>query len=501
MRTNIFAVLFRKGFLLCAVLLLVLSTGCGSSSNKKPETSSYSSLNPFSKDSDEGKACAEVVKILLDQKFHYKNDEAISLAHRALLMIYNNPWPLIELDAKFGQYDKYSLQDGLRSSFILYTSQYNTRLSYEHADEIAAAFADMNELTKYTVSVAGEKINRDKEGEYHVINLHIEYPDVEKINQRALETLNAALDAKFPRTDKTSTDPASVISSTSDKKPFEKLKTLLSLYRDKITRDNRKAQLMEIENLTYESYMKVLKDTAHVPYKIYDGKVTMMRKETKDGIPAYVFYDKDHSLLTLNINIWHELDKDLIYHYARYRETVVSFAKVGSFKGIAYGKHFSIAPYEVTVEKKYGKWNVGQYWSKLIENPQFGTNERTADSNVAYLEITVGLIFDNSMDKDINWKYSIKPTYGIIKDLYLFKDGGGYESMPFYLEVPKNTKKKFHLHFVTDPYPFDDDKIFETGYADRYCKESEMADGILMLSVEDRESSFELPLKVVSAKS
>lgn len=477
--------------------ILILTMGCSSDKGKKEETSSYSKLNPFSKDADEGKACADVVKILLDQKFHYKNDEAIRLAHNALLMIHANPWPLSELDEKFGQYDKYSLQDGLRSSFIYYTSIYNTRLSYEHADEIAAAFADMNELTKYTVSVAGEKINRDKEGEYHVINLHIEYPDVEKINQRALETLNAALDAKFPRTDKAFIDPASVISSTSDKKPFEKLNALLRLYM----RDNRKAQFMEIENLTYESYMKVLKDTAHVPYKIYDGKVTMMCKETKDGIPAYVFYDKDHSLLALNINIWHELDKDLIYHYARYRETVVSFAKVGSFKGIAYGKHFSIAPYEVTIEKKYGKYIAAPDWSS-VKNPQFGTKgtkERTADSNVAYLEITVGLIFDNNMDEDINWKYSIKPTYGTIKDLYLFKDDGGYESMPFYLEVPKNTKKKFHLHFVTDPYPFDDDKIFKTGYADMYCKESEMADGILMLSVEG-ESSFELPLKVVPAK-
>lgn len=462
--------------------ILILTMGCSSDKGKKEETSSYSKLNPFSKDADEGKDCADVVKILLDQKFHYKNDEAIRLAHNALLMIHANPWPLSELDEKFGRYNKRSLQSGLHSRLV------NDGLSYEHADEIASAFADLNELTKYTVSAAGEKVNRNEEGEYHIIKLHMEYPDVEKVEQMALKVAKDALTAKS----ETLRDVDSKKNSKGIETTFENMS---------------KAQLIEFENIIYESYMKVLKDTANIPYKIYDGKISMMRKETKEGVPAYVFYDKDGSVLALNINIWKSLGIDLSRLNSRYNETVVSLTKVGSFKGIDDSKKFSIAPCEVNVKKKYAHFKEG-IWDVLIKNPKFGTNERTPDSNVAYLEIDVALIVDNSIMNDIEWECKIAPTYGRIGHLYQISNENKSTSADIFLfEVPKNTKKKFQWTFVTAPYYFDDDEKFRrsNAFSEKSNRESEMAEGTFLMSLRslsnDFHSEFVLPLKVVPARN
>ena len=52
--------------------------------------------------------------------------------------------------------------------------------------------------------------------------------------------------------------------------------------------------------------MSVLNDKDDLPYETYDGQISIARLEKK-GVVNYIFWDKDESLLALNIDLWTSL--------------------------------------------------------------------------------------------------------------------------------------------------------------------------------------------------
>ena len=279
MKMDSLIALFKKACALIILLVLIFTTGCGSS-DKKPETRSYSTFNPLSEDILEGEKCANVVKILLDQKFYYKNNEVLQLQKSALLMMNGNPFPLNQIGEDFVSYSKYPLQSILRYKLMNYSNAThligasgarNSGLSYEKANEIASKFADLNELVEYDVTPSGKKIKYDDK-EYHIINLNLKYPDLERINEKALENLSNDLGNKYEKS--VDFDPKKIIFEKTDSCQFEKIEKLLSHYyvTKRVADTSKTTQRIEMENLIYDSYMKVLNDQKSLPYK------TLMRK-------------------------------------------------------------------------------------------------------------------------------------------------------------------------------------------------------------------------------
>ena len=182
---------------------LILTAGCGSSS-EDGSSKETSLANPLSSDARD---CANVVKILLDQRLHYNNDAAEKLIHKSIVAVHGNPFPLNETDENFGRYSKAALKENLRLYFMHCSRFDDRRLSYAIADEIASAFADLIKTTKYEVTPSGKTVDLDG-GEYQVLDLHLEYPDIDQINQKALANLSAALKSDF---ESGSSDPEKII--------------------------------------------------------------------------------------------------------------------------------------------------------------------------------------------------------------------------------------------------------------------------------------------------
>ena len=282
-----------KKLIACLMMLAMLLTGgCGDSSSDKPskETSISNTLSGDARD------CANVVKILLDQRLHYNNDAAENLFHKSIVAVHGTPFPLNETDKNFGRYSKAALKENLRHYFMHCSRLDDRRLSYANADEIASAFADLIKTTKYEVTPSGKTVELDG-GEYQVLDLHLEYPDIDAINQRALENLSAALKSNF---ESGSSDPDKIIAEK-DRYGFEKLDRLLEygVHTDR-------AQHAALDNAIRDSYMSVLNDANDLPYKTFDGQINIARLEKK-GVANYIFWDKDESLLALNIDLWKSL--------------------------------------------------------------------------------------------------------------------------------------------------------------------------------------------------
>lgn len=281
------------------VFALMLTAGCGSSSEE--ESSKKSSIaNPLSGDAAD---CANVVKILLDQQLHYNNDAAENLMHKALLAVHGTPFPLNETDENFGRYSKAALRETLRWYFMHCSRFDDRRLSYTTADEISAAFSDLIKMTKYDVTPSGKTVELD--GEYQELDVHIEYPDIAQINQRALEKLNTALKSKYGVG---SSDPDKIVAET-DRYGFEKLDRLLEYgyaFANHWSPSQTPAQHAEFDEIVRDAYLSVLSDKNNLPHKTYDGTIHIAKRNSK-GIVGYVFWDKDESFLPLHIDIWEPL--------------------------------------------------------------------------------------------------------------------------------------------------------------------------------------------------
>lgn len=268
------------------MLVMMLTAGCGdSSSDNKPSKGTANSL------SDDAQDCANVVKILLDQRLHYNNDAAENLTKKSVVSIRGNSFPI-----NFDRYSKAALKENLRRHFIHCSRLDERRLSYANADEIASAFAELIKTSKYEVTPSGKTVELDG-GEYQELNLHLEYPDIDAINQKALENLSAALKSNF---ESGSVDPDKIIADR-DRYGFEKLDRLLE-YGVNIDRTQHAA----LDNAIRDSYMSALNDANNLPYKTFDGKINIARVEKK-GIVNYIFWDKNESLLALNIDLWASL--------------------------------------------------------------------------------------------------------------------------------------------------------------------------------------------------
>ena len=275
---------------------LILTAGCGSSDESSKETSI---ANPLSGDAQD---CANVVKMLSDQQLHYNNEAMKNLLHKAALGVHNNPFPLNETHHNFGRYNKAALRDNLRSRFIYCSRFEDRRLSYTSADEIASAFADLIDTTTYDVTPSGKTVDLD--GEYQELDVHIEYPDIDAINRRALEKLNAALKSKYGAS--SSSDPDKIIAEK-DRRGFEKLDRLLEYgyaFADHWTSSTQTPdQHAEYDAIVRDAYLSVLNDKNNLPHKTYNGTIHIAKRNAK-GVVGYVFWDKDESLLPLNIDIW-----------------------------------------------------------------------------------------------------------------------------------------------------------------------------------------------------
>ena len=278
------------------MLALMLTAGCGSFDDKPSKETSIA--NPLSGDAAD---CANVVKILLDQKLHYDNGAAENLMQKAALGVHGNPWPLNETHENFGRYSKVALHENLRDRFMNCSRLDDRRLSYTSADEIASAFAALIDTTTYEVTPSGKTVDLD--GEYQELDVHIEYPDIDQINRRALENLNAALKSKYGAS--SSSDPDKIIADK-DRRGFEKLDRLLEYgyaFADHWSPSQTPAQHAEYDAIVRDAYLSVLSDKNNLPHKTYDGTIHIAKRNVK-GSDVYVFWDKDESLLPLNIDIW-----------------------------------------------------------------------------------------------------------------------------------------------------------------------------------------------------
>ncbi|MBR1580508.1 MAG: hypothetical protein IJ668_08435 [Selenomonadaceae bacterium] len=275
---------------------LMLTAGCGSSDDKPSKDTSIA--NPLSVDARD---CANVVNVLLNQRLHYKNDATENLMRKAALTVHGNPFPLNETDENFGRYSKAALRENLRRDFMHCSRFDDRRLSYTTADEIASAFADLIDTTTYEVTPSGKTVELD--GEYQELDVHIEYPDIDAINRRALENLNAALKSKYGVG---SSDPDKIIAEK-DRYGFEKLDRLLEYgyaFADHWTSSTQTpAQHAEFDAIVRDAYLSVLSDKNNLPIKTYNGTIHIAKRNAK-GVVNYVFWDKDESLLPLNIDIW-----------------------------------------------------------------------------------------------------------------------------------------------------------------------------------------------------
>ena len=231
------------------LLTLMLTAGCGSSSEDATpkETPIATPL------SDDASDCANIVKLLPDQQLHYNNDAAENLLDKAELSVHNNPFPLNE---NFGRYSKTALQENLRGRFMNCSRLDDRRLSYPSADEIAAAFVELVDATTYDVTPIGKTVELD--GEYQELKVHIEYPDIDAINRRALENLNAALKSKYGAS--SMSDPDKIIADK-DRRGFEKLDRLLEYgyaFADHWTPSQTPAQHAEYDAIVRDAWLSVL---------------------------------------------------------------------------------------------------------------------------------------------------------------------------------------------------------------------------------------------------
>ena len=152
--------MIRKLLALLMLLTLMLTAGCGSSSEDATPKET-----PIAKPlSDDASDCANIVKLLLDQQLNYNNGAAETLLHKAELSVHNNPFPLNE---NFGRYSKTALQENLRGRFMT-----------------CSRFDD--------VTPSGKTVELD--GEYQELKVHIEYPDIVRICVR--RPLDAFADAR-----------------------------------------------------------------------------------------------------------------------------------------------------------------------------------------------------------------------------------------------------------------------------------------------------------------
>ncbi|MBQ9478982.1 MAG: hypothetical protein IJU71_05435, partial [Selenomonadaceae bacterium] len=282
--------------LLMLLMTVLLMSGCSGSSDEPSKDTSIA--NPLSSDARD---CANVVNVLLNQRLHYKNDAAENLTRKAALTVHGNPFPLNETDENFGRYNKAALRENLRSHFMHCSRFDDRRLSYTTADEIASAFSDLIDTTTYEVTPSGKTVELD--GEYQELDVHIEYPDIDAINRRALENLNAALKSKYGVG---SSDPDKIIAEK-DRHGFEKLDRLLEYgyaFADHWTSSTQtSAQHAEFDAIVRDAYLSVLSDKNDLPIKTYNGTIHIAKRNAK-GAVNYMFWDKDESLLPLNIDIW-----------------------------------------------------------------------------------------------------------------------------------------------------------------------------------------------------
>ena len=63
------------------------------------------------------------------------------------------------------------------------------------------------------------------------------------------------------------------------------------------------AQHAEFDAIVRDAYLSVLSDKNNLPIKTYNGTIHIAKRNAK-GAVSYVFWDKDESLLPLNIDIW-----------------------------------------------------------------------------------------------------------------------------------------------------------------------------------------------------
>ena len=146
-------------FLILAATLSML--GCGSSSSN----SELRSIDEY----------VNVIKMYLDQRYHFKNEEALASG-----IYLNYSGGLSENLFEENISSKSALHNSIKKSFSDLIR--NKILTNSQVDIIANKISDVYEMTNYTITSLGEtKKFKENDDEYHAVHVTLKYPDIKKI--------------------------------------------------------------------------------------------------------------------------------------------------------------------------------------------------------------------------------------------------------------------------------------------------------------------------------
>ena len=305
-------------FLILAATLSML--GCGSSSSN----SELRSIDEY----------VNVIKMYLDQRYHFKNEEALASG-----IYLNYSGGLSENLFEENISSKSALHNSIKKSFSDLIR--NKILTNSQVDIIANKISDVYEMTNYTITSLGEtKKFKENDDEYHAVHVTLKYPDIKKIIDQVTNnvkeeynittegSLSEGLSSPFYGIDKI------------NKKQFGE--SILNNYIKFSDKEN-----ISFKDIEYTVYIK--KDKERNAYFIANNKIEG-NKSIVDFLTRFnILSDTFFSIGVSNPNFINGKSKVLGLCYAIVKDSVIDLGDKGKFNGLDFDG-ISVGIYDVKDE-------------------------------------------------------------------------------------------------------------------------------------------------------
>ena len=284
----------KRNFAIVVVVIALMLPFVSCKNNNESENNSGISIVNNEKDGN-----VKIIETVLEQKFRFKNDDAVKLTVNNILF---EQGMIGAVDFKTKLYNKDNMEANIESNIRSVCGQY---ISIENAKEIANKFVELNEAIEYTVTPTGRK-NKIGDEEYTELELKIKAPNIKKINETALSIIDRKLHEKyikyreygFKGLDEKNNNESGIME-------LEKIIRHYDGVNDNFKKNDREDlyTFREVVNsIVYGAYLSAMND---IPYISMNGKINI-REVNKDNIKRYVLCTEDNSRFFLNIDkdIW-----------------------------------------------------------------------------------------------------------------------------------------------------------------------------------------------------